>query len=164
MYLKCIVDLRTQNMTICDQGRKHRISKELLNITIHSAVAPVAPSESLRALSGPAHTDDGYTPDPMPENLADQLEYHTRIHEPKSSQHTKRQLKLSDKWKECIPSAFKAVVEGESMKGDVVCMNCGAPANVRCRQCGPYDFFCSDCGVSFHSRWNYHHYPEMWKV
>ena len=99
-----------------------------------------------------------------PENLADQLENHTGIRKPESSQHTKRQLKLSNKWKDCIPSAFKAVVEGESMKDDVVCTNCGAPANVRCRQCGPYVFFCSDCGVSFHSRWNYHHYPEMWKV
>ena len=35
-------------------------------------------------------------------------------------------------------------VVGESMKGDVICMNCGAPANVCCRQCGLYVvFFCS---------------------
>ena len=43
------------------------------------------------------------------------------------------------------------------MKSDETCSNCGAPANVRCHQCGPYVFFCSDCGVTFHSRWNYHH-------
>ena len=98
------------------QGRKHRISKELVNVTVHSAVAPVAPSESLHASSGTADTDDGYTPDPIPENLADQLEDRTGIREPESSQHTKRQLKLSNKWKDCIPSAFKAVVEGECVK------------------------------------------------
>ncbi len=147
------------------RGRKHRISKEFVNITVRSAVAT---PQSTHTSSGPTihETGEGCSQDPMPEYLADQLEDQTRmLHEPDSSQsqHTKRQLKQSEKWRESIHSAFKAVIEGESMKSDETCSNCGAPANVRCHQCGPYVFFCSDCGVSFHSRWNYHHYPELWK-
>ena len=137
------------------RGRKHRISKEFVNITVHSAVAaPQSPHTS----SGPANheTGEGCIQDSMPEYLADQLEDQTRmLHEPDSSQsqHTKRQLKQSEKWRESIHSAFKAVIEGESMKSDETCSNCGAPAKVRCHQCGScFFFFCSDCGVSFHSR------------
>ena len=52
-----------------------------------------------------------------------------------------RNLKQSEKWRENIHSAFKAVIEGESMKSDETCSNCGAPANVCCHQCGPYVFF-----------------------
>ena len=92
----------------------------------------------------------------------DQIGDQTGAHQASElSQHTKRQLIQSEKWKECIPSA---VVEGESMKTDAVCMNCGAPGNVRCHQCGPSTVFCSDCGVNFHTRCNYHHFPEKWKV
>ena len=144
------------------RGRKHHISKEFVNITVHSAVA--APQSPHISGSGSANHGDGCIQDPMPEYLADQLEDQTRMLDSSQSQHTKRLVKQSEKWRESIHSALKAVIEGESMQSDETCSNCGAPANVRCRQCGPYAYFCSDCGISFHSRWNYHHYPELWKV
>ena len=109
------------------RGQKHRISKEFVNITVHSAVA--AP-QSPHTLSGPANheTGEGCIQDPMPEYLADQLEDQTKMpHEPDSSQsqHTKRQLKQSEKWRESIHSAFKAIIEGESMKSDETCSRVG---------------------------------------
>ena len=57
------------------------------------------------------------------------------------SSHTKRQVKLSEKWEKSNPEAFKAFVEGAMMRNGVVCTNCGAPPCARCRQCGPHAFF-----------------------
>ena len=143
------------------RGQKHTVSKELVNVTIDSA--------PLSRLPGLPHVDSGNTTTepPASEYLPDQdqLGDQTGAHQAsESSQHTKRQLIQSEKWKEYIPSAYRAVVEEESMKTDTVCMNCGAPGNVRCHQCGPCAVFCSDCGVNFHTRCNYHHFPEKWKV
>ena len=146
------------------RGQKHRISKELVNLTIQHTSSPPALSETHdetgRADTGRADTD------PCDQGLyiSDYVDPADPVPAENLTEHTKRQFKLSEKCKGCILSAFKAVVEGESMKDDVECTNCGAQANVRCRQCGPYIFFCSDCGIRFHSQWNYHHYPEMWKV
>ena len=91
----------------------------------------------------------------MSEHLVDKLEDKTNSSQ---SQHTKRQVKQSEKWRESMHSAFKDVIVGEGMKSDETCSNCGSTANVRCRQRGPYAFFGSDYGL------NYHHYPELWKV
>ena len=112
------------------RGRKHRISKEFVIITVRSAVA--TPQSTHTSSGSTIHeTGEGCSQDPMPEYLADQLEDQTRmLHEPDSSQsqHTKRQLKQSEKWRESIHSAFKAVIEGESMKSNETCSNCGAPS------------------------------------
>ena len=54
------------------RGRKHHISKEFMNITVHSAVA--APQSPHISGSGSVNHGDGCIQDPMPEYLADQLE------------------------------------------------------------------------------------------
>ena len=146
------------------RGEKHRVSKEFVNITVYST------SPQLQHVSSvPANLEsgEGCTQELIPGYLTDQPEDQiTLSHEADSyqSQHSKRKLKQNEKWRESSYSAFKALIEEESMKMDETCSNCGAPANVRCRHCGPCVYFCSDCGVRFHSRWNYHHYPERWKV
>ena len=144
------------------RGQKRTVSKELVNVTIDSA-----PPSRLPGLQDSGNTtteppESEYLPDQ--DQSGDQTGAHHWHQSSEMSQHTKRQLIQSEKWKEYIPSAYRAVVEGESMKTDAVCMNCGAPGNVRCHQCGPSAVFCSDCGVNFHTRCNYHHFPEKWKV
>ena len=101
------------------RGRKHHISKEFMNITVHSAVA--VPQSPHISGSGSVNHGDGCIQDPMPEYLADQLEDQTRMLDSSQSQHTKRQVKQSEKWRESIHSAFKAVIEGESMKHKAYC-------------------------------------------
>ena len=120
------------------RGQKHRISKEFISITVHSAVEAL---ESPHISGSQLAKEDSCMEDPMPELLADQFEDQTRILNSSQSQHTKRQVKQSEKWRESVHSAFKAIIEGEGMKSDETCSNCGSPANVRCRQCGPYAFF-----------------------
>ena len=75
------------------RGRKHHISKEFMNITVHSAVA--APQSPHISGSGSANHGDDCIQDPMPEYLADQLEDQTRMLDSSQSQHTKLNAWLS---------------------------------------------------------------------
>ena len=110
------------------RGEKHRVSKEFVNITVHSGTSPQLLHRDISSVPANLETGEGCTQDPLPEYLTDQLEdQNTLSHEADScqSQHSKRQLKQNEKWRESSCSAFRGAIEGESMKIDESCINCG---------------------------------------
>ncbi len=79
--------------------------------------------------------------------------------------HTKRKLKLNEKWEALRCRATRVAAEGFSLPSGHVCCQCSTePAKVRCLKCGPSVYFCGGCGVTVHQGSLFHHYPEILKV
>ena len=75
------------------------------------------------------------------------------------------QQNLSDQWTLLREKIINAAIESEGMPHDQVCMVCELePACLRCRDCGPNQFFCKGCGIKLHQYRNYFHYLEHWLV
>ena len=128
---------------------KCKVSREVVNIKIQSA---------------PVSADRSDMNDNNDAGCYDMNEFVT-VEESESSvsAHSKRLMKIDEKWAEVNAEVFKAMIEGFSF-GTFPCIDCGETAQVRCLQCGPLARYCSDCGIKRHSMINFHHFPQFWKV
>jgi len=73
------------------------------------------------------------------------------------------QQSLSDQWTALRESLLTATIESEGMPNGQLCMVCEIEhACLRCRDCGPNQFFCKGCGVKLHQCRNHFHYMEQW--
>jgi len=73
------------------------------------------------------------------------------------------QQSLSDQWTALRESLLTAAIESEGMPNGQLCMVCEIEhACLRCRDCGPNQFFCKGCGVKLHQCRNHFHYMEQW--
>ncbi|KAF4118211.1 hypothetical protein G5714_000262 [Onychostoma macrolepis] len=62
-----------------------------------------------------------------------------------------RQQKASERWKEARPYHLKCLIATEAV-GQPLCWLCHEPAVIRCRECLPEEWFCSDCDVLHHKK------------
>ena len=73
------------------------------------------------------------------------------------------QQSLSDQWTALRESLFNAGIESEGMPHGQQCMVCEMEdACLRCRDCGPSQFYCKSCGANLHKFRNHFHYIEQW--
>ena len=81
------------------------------------------------------------------------------------SAHTKRKQKLSERWNALRSDAYKVMIQAHALFPNQSCFTCNSDnANVRCEQCGPALYMCSNCCISIHSKSHHHHFPEIWQV
>jgi len=80
------------------------------------------------------------------------------------SAYTKQKQNLAAKWDYLRSSAYRAMVQNETLQHQQKCFVCGCgDADVRCEQCGPL-YMCHNCCVKHHNQMNFHHSPEIWQV
>ena len=86
------------------------------------------------------------------------------------SSYEKRRRREADHWESLQDDLTKTYIEGSAMKPNQCCIKCiedGRPnmlATMRCSDCGPNQFYCSDCAESLHKTRNFFHIVEVWKV
>ena len=68
-------------------------------------------------------------------------------------------------WEKVRGKLLEATVEEEGMQESGVCVVCKErEPSLRCRYCGPTQFFCSNCARDLHADRNQFHVLEQWKV
>ena len=77
--------------------------------------------------------------------------------------HTKRKLRLSEKWMEIRENAYRVMINRHALQREIECFACSSIATTRCTLCGPY-LMCLECCYITHKMCNFHHCPEVWKV
>ena len=80
------------------------------------------------------------------------------------SLHAIKQKAATEAWSHVRSALLKAAVESSAMPADQCCINCYDSATHRCLQCGPLAYYCYECFVAAHSRVNFFHTGEIWKV
>lgn len=96
-------------------------------------------------------------------------DYKDPIEHPVSS-YEKRRRREADRWESLQDDLVKTCIEGSAMKPDQCCIKCSEDgqhdvlATMPCSDCGPNQFFCSDCAKSLHRTRNLFHIVEVWKV
>jgi hypothetical protein len=81
------------------------------------------------------------------------------------SSHNKRKLRLLSSWREGRESMIKTYRKSINIPRTAFCCHClSRNPEFRCKDCGPYTFFCLDCLVEIHGTKNYFHSPEKWQV
>ena len=80
------------------------------------------------------------------------------------SAYTKQKQNLAARWDYLRSSAYRAMVQNETLQHQQKCFVCGCgDADVRCEQCGPL-YMCHNCCVKHHNQMNFYHSPEIWQV
>ena len=105
-------------------------------------------------------------------DLEDHLCEDTNIFEEESdeegeslSSHNKRKFRLLSSWRKEREYLIKAYRKSSHVPHTAFCCNClSENPEFRCKDCGPYSFFCSKCLVEVHDTKNYFHSPEKWQV
>ena len=86
------------------------------------------------------------------------------------SDYERRRIKEADRWKSLQDEVVKTYLERSVMPPNQCCVKCcedGKPevdAIMRCVDCGPWQFFCTDCAETLHRTRNQFHIVEVWKV
>jgi len=90
------------------------------------------------------------------------------VFSPDEAQHSTAQRRICNSvvnWEKVRDKLFMAAVEEESLPEKAVCVVCKQrESTVRCRYCGPRQFFCSTCAHDLHAERNQFHVLEQWKV
>ena len=90
------------------------------------------------------------------------------VFSPDEAQHSTAQRRNYNSvvnWEKMRDKLFMAAVEEESLPEKAVCVVCKQrESTVRCRYCGPRQFFCSTCVHDLHAERNQFHVLEQWKV
>lgn len=89
------------------------------------------------------------------------------VFSPDEAQHSTAQRRNNNSvvnWEKMRDKLFMAAVEEESLPEKAVCVVCKQrESTVRCRYCGPRQFFCSTCAHDLHAERNQFHVLEQWK-
>lgn len=81
------------------------------------------------------------------------------------SLHSVKQKANVAAWNNARSSLLRVCIELNCLPRDQVCTLCKThPASIRCRQCGPYTYYCSICLEQCHSVATILHSPEEYKV
>ena len=81
------------------------------------------------------------------------------------SSHNKRKLRLLSSWRKEREYLIRAYRKSNHVPHTAVCCSCLSDnPEFRCKDCGPYSFFCCKCLVQVHNTKNYFHSPEKWQV
>lgn len=76
-----------------------------------------------------------------------------------------RRIKCSEEWSNISEKLRQTWLDQEGAIDGTFCCEClQAIANVRCRDCGPDQFFCENCAATFHSKRCCFHRLEKWEV
>ena len=68
-------------------------------------------------------------------------------------------------WEKIRDKLFTTAVGEETLPEKCVCVVCKQrESSMRCRYCGPRQFFCSTCAHDLHAERNQFHVLEQWKV
>ncbi len=67
-------------------------------------------------------------------------------------------------WKDIRECVQAVVTENAALSEGQVCIFCGKLASLRCQQCGPLGFFCSQCFTKVHDEINLFHVADKWEV
>ena len=79
--------------------------------------------------------------------------------------HGKRKLKLLSSWRKERESMIKAHRNSYCISPVAHCIGCSSEnPEFRCKDCGPYSFFCLKCLIETHKQQNFFHFPEKWQV
>lgn len=147
--------------------KKKKITKEVVTVSIRSTGSGDSRSSSCvhgQQSSGCDQREGSYSGENLGlPSCTKSKEGIVSQEQPQHMPHEARQQKMSEKWQQCVPLAYRALVEEASMRKEICCI-CGSPGIVRCVQCSSHAFYCIDCGISAHASRNYHHNPELWKV
>ena len=81
-----------------------------------------------------------------------------------------RKRKIYEEWQKLRDKVLEAWLKQEAAIEGTACVRCtelgkDAPiASIRCKECGPNQFFCKDCALELHSTRCIFHRLEEWKV
>lgn len=132
--------------------KRSRTTRKIIELSL-----PAEHSETL--------ADTGNSWDPNDDHNADE-----QCHEENNdtdttiNAHTKRKLKLAEKWNVLRNDAYKMMIQCKALPPNQRCFSCdGNNASVRCEQCGPL-LMCRKCCMCIHEKIYYHHFPEIWQV
>ena len=80
--------------------------------------------------------------------------------------HSRRKLKLLSSWRKERESMIKIHRNSYYCISPVTrCFRCSSEnPEFRCKDCGPYSFFCLKCLIETHEEQNVFHFPEKWQV
>lgn len=67
-------------------------------------------------------------------------------------------------WESVRRGILIAVTEAAAMPLGQICLHCEAAASMRCKQCGPMGYYCSQCFLRCHNSVNFFHVAEQWQV
>jgi len=68
-------------------------------------------------------------------------------------------------WERIRRMMLNPVVESNAMPLGQACVKClQTSASLQCQKCGPAIFYCDDCFLADHSKFNFFHVAEEWKV
>ena len=57
-----------------------------------------------------------------------------------------------------------ACVQTASLPDGQLCIRCSNKADIWCRRCSPFAYFCEECWLQCHAETNIFHIPEIWVV
>ena len=105
------------------------------------------------------------TPNDIPDNYLDEDNFsiNDEVLDITTTAHTKRKLRLAEKWMEIRENAYTVMINRHALQKEVECFACSSIATTRCTLCGPY-LMCLECCYITHNMHNFHHCPEVWKV
>ncbi len=67
-------------------------------------------------------------------------------------------------WESVRSVILNAVTEAAAMPLGQICLHCEATASIRCKQCGPFGYYCLECFLGCHNTVNLFHIAEKWEV
>lgn len=80
------------------------------------------------------------------------------FNEPKTTCYQQKQDKLAANWKSILDSIYNSMLDNEATPDYPSCFNCDNTATLKCFDCGPKIFYCTNCYSHFHSKINLFHY------
>lgn len=91
--------------------------------------------------------------------------FHGDVQEQLPTLHEISQKQSCESWKKIRSKLLKVVIESEAMPENQHCLMCSVEiATYRCKQCTPGMYYCATCFQAAHSRANFFHGAEIWKV
>ena len=112
------------------------------------------------AVARPAPATANFDEDPFVPGEADQS----------SNEYQGRKIKEETGWEKVRDTLRKAYVKQQFLDNNAVCVQCleSSPeprkAVCRCLDCGWHELLCVECATENHSRRNFFHVLELWKV
>lgn len=140
-----------------------RYSLPPLKVTQRPTIGPKTTSSLYRVVNSQGDPD----PAPPVELHTPSLDDTTATPVPGSLDPTEHELSCRASvtgWEKIRTGIRIAVTENAAMPLGQLCVICDDTACLRCQQCGPLSFFCSQCYMKFHSRVNIFHVAEKWEV
>lgn len=112
-----------------------------------------------------SHSDSRSSPIEPEEDEVGDHEISVFSPEAQTSGEYRRNINAMSNWDKIRENLLSANVEGDALPDNSLCSACKERApSLRCRYCGPRQFFCSKCAEDLHSERNQFHIMEQWKV